>query len=418
MRPLKILIVSQYYPPEFAIIPSELAEILAARGHSVRVLTGFPNYPQGRLYAGFKQSWRHIEFQGDVAVRRVPMFIDHSQNGLARVGNYLSFAFGTVMATRFARGADVVYVYATQMTAAAAPQLWRSFLGIPYVLHVQDLWPESVTGSSIVRSGLIENLVNRLLGPWLSSVYRLSAAVIAIAPTMHGMLADRGVPEKKLHTVLNWAADSADVVRGPIETEYADGLCVVYAGNIGELQDLDTALEAARLVQDLEGFRLIVVGTGVAEERLRKSASDARIRNVEFRGRIDPADMDAVYEESDFQLVTLRDLPIFRGTIPSKLQGSLAKGVPIITNVAGDVTRIVSEEGVGLTVPPENPHALAEAFREAHSMSVEVRRDLGRRGRELYLRSMSARAGVDAIEAVLKAATIEEDKRGNRCNEE
>ncbi|WP_166789632.1 glycosyltransferase family 4 protein [Cryobacterium fucosi] len=409
---MKILIVSQYYPPEFALIPSELAEQLSTRGHSVRVLTGFPNYPQGKLYAGFKQSWRHTEMQGEVLVRRVPMFIDHSQNGFARFANYLSFAFGAAMATSFARGTDVVYVYATQMTAAAAPQLWRRILGIPYVLHVQDLWPESITGSSIVRSGKVKKLVDRLLGPWLSSVYRCSAGVIAIAPTMRSILAERGVPDEKLHTVFNWAVDSAEVVRGSQEATCAGGLCVIYAGNVGDLQDLETALEAARMVQDLQGFRLVIVGTGVAEKRLRRIAAESDIGNVEFRGRVDPVNMSAIYEESDFQLVTLKDMPIFRGTIPSKLQGSLSKGVPIITNVAGDTTTIVGEEGVGFTAPPEDALALAQVFRNAHSLPDEARKELSRRSRELYLRSMSARAGVDAIEGVLQVATHGENNRG------
>ena len=410
---MKILIVSQYYPPELALIPSVLAERLADLGHSVKVLTGFPNYPEGKLYAGYKQSWRHQETHGRITIKRVPMFIDHSQNPLARIASYVSFAIGTILASSFARGTDVVYVYATQMTAAAAPHIWRRTYGIPYVLHVQDLWPESIIDSSLVRSGLTKKLIVGLLTPWLSAVYRRSSAVIAIAPTMRRMLLQRQVPNEKLHTVLNWADDVPTVTvpgRTPKETR---GVRIVYAGNLGDMQDLETVLEAARLVQDLADFRIVFVGTGVAEKRLKQIARDNGLENVEFYGRVEPNHMDSIYAESDFQLVTLKDIPIFRGTIPSKLQGSLAHGVPVITTVAGDVTAIVHEEGVGLTAPPENATALAAVFREAHSMPNNVRERLGKRGRDLYLRSMSAHAGVVAIEAILIAAVNESNDRGS-----
>ncbi|TFC70740.1 glycosyltransferase WbuB [Cryobacterium sp. TMS1-20-1] len=404
---MKILIVTQYYPPEFAVIQSTLAQQLSERGHEVRVLTGFPSYPHGKLYAGFKQSWHHTESHGRVLIRRVPLIINHSQNSLARIANYLSFALSTLLASGFARNVDVVYVYATQMTAAIAPHFWRRTLRIPFVLHVQDLWPESITDSSLIKSSVLGRVMSAILAPFLSAVYKQSSAVIPIAPTMRDLLADRGVDEKKLHTVYNWAEDSDDLTTATRVIRPTGGVCVTYAGNLGDLQDLETVLEAARLVLDLVGFRLVLVGTGVAERSLRQQAAEKSLTNVEFRGRVPPKEMNLIYAESDFQLVTLKDIPIFRGTIPSKFQGSLARGVAIIATVAGDVTAIVQDEGVGLTAPPENPVALADAFRAAYFMPDKARAELGRRGRALYLRSMSAQAGVDAIETILTEAASE-----------
>ena len=290
------------------------------------------------------------------------------------------------------------------MTAAVAPHFWRITRRTPYVLHVQDLWPESITDSSLIKSSVVGRVVSGILSPWLSAVYKHSSAVIAIAPTMRNMLASREVDENRLHTVFNWAEDSDDPTTPTSLIRPAGGMCVTYAGNLGDLQDLETVLEAARLVLDLVGFRIILVGTGVAEIGLRQQAAEKSLTNVEFRGRVAPTEMHLIYAESDFQLVTLKDIPIFRGTIPSKLQGSLAKGVPIITTVAGDVTVMVEDEGVGLTAPPENPVALAKAFRAAYLMSADDRTELGRRARALYLRSMSAQAGVDAIETILAEA--------------
>jgi colanic acid biosynthesis glycosyl transferase WcaI len=401
---LKILIVTQYYPPEYAIVPSTLAEKLVERGHDVRVLTSFPNYPHGRLFDGYRQSWRSRELDSGVDILRVPMFINHSQSAMARILNYLSFGVSTCLASSFSRGAEVVYVYASQMTAASAPYVWNRTRGIPYILHVQDLWPESITDSSIIQGSKAKKVIRAVLTPFLTAAYRRAAAVITIAPTMRRILAERGVAEDRLHTVFNWADESQTGPSAQTEVGRGRRLQIVYAGNLGDMQDLDTVVKAAALVRDLANLRIVFVGTGVAEQRLRRLAAELSLENIEFRGRISPEKMVEVYAESDFQLVTLKDIAIFRGTIPSKLQGSLARGVPIITNVAGDVSSIVSQERVGLAAPPEDEVALAALFREACSMSGEKRRALGENSHNLYQRSMSATAGVDAIEALLSAA--------------
>lgn len=398
---MRIAVVSQYFTPEPAKIPVGVAQGLASRGHSVRVVTGYPNYPTGRLYEGFRRRLVHYERHGSVLVRRVPMVIGHSANPVGRFANYASFALGSLMTRRFVQDADVVYVYATQMTAALAPQYWRRSIGIPYVLHVQDLWPESVAHSSLIP-GFAQGLVIRGMSRWLELAYRRASAVIAIAPTMARRLAERGADPKHVETVLNWA-DEAFVQPRQQNLAHRAGLVVVYAGSLGDVQNLETAIDAARLVADeLSEFRLVIVGGGIAESRLKKAA--AGLNNVEFRGRVSIEEMDGVYAESDFQLIILRDLPFLRGTIPSKLQGSLAAGVPVISAVAGDLGALVDAEGVGLTAEPDNPESLAEAFRRAYAMPLRSRLEMGERARRTYVETMSFEKGIDRIEQVLKRA--------------
>ena len=133
---MNILIVSQYYPPEGVTIPAEIAQGLADKGHKVRVLTGFPNYPSGNIFPGYKQKWRSKGTDGQVEILRVPLVTDHSASALRRMTNYLSFAFTSSTAKKYANDADVIYVYATQMTPALGPWLWKKLGGAPYVLHV------------------------------------------------------------------------------------------------------------------------------------------------------------------------------------------------------------------------------------------------------------------------------------------
>ena len=402
---MKILVVSQYFPPENTPIPAAVAHGLNAAGHQVRVLTGFPNYPTGRLISGYRQAWRTHEHVHGVDVLRVPLWVDHSQSATRRALNYGSFALSAATASDFAMGADVIYVYATQMTPALGPWLWRIAGGAPYVLHVQDLWPDSITGSSMVGNGRATKLVETLLTPWLSSVYRRSAAVIGIAPSMVDMLAERGVPRSRLRLVYNWADENsaAWAEDSPSPVSSVVGTSILYAGNVGDMQALEVAVQAAHRARDA-GVRLMVVGDGTALGRVQALADSLGASNVAFHGRVPQAEMGAYYALADYALVTLKDLPVFRGTIPSKLQSSLANGIPVVAAVQGDVRRIVEEAGLGHTADSDSVSSLERAFRKAASDSAETRRLMGQRARSTYTERFSRSAAIAAIEGVLMQA--------------
>lgn len=405
---MKIAIVSQYYHPEPVAIPTTLAEELARRGHQVTVVTGFPNYPDGRVYSGYRLRSRQVETVRGVRVLRVPLFPDHSGRALLRMANYATFAASSTVAMAALRSADAVYVYATQMTAALGPQLWRTLGRAPYVLHVQDLWPESITGSSLV-SGRVAQTIDAVLEPWLRSAYRRASHVIAIAPTMAASLESRGVDRAKLTTLLNWADESPIQSRdAPIQIRGSgERLEIVYAGNLGDLQGLETAIRAMALLERPNHAHLHLFGSGVAEPQLRELAASLAIRNVTFHGRVPPSALAAVARQSDFQLVSLRDLPIMLGTIPSKLQASLRDGVPVIASVGGDVKRLVEAFGFGLAVSPEDPGALAKAIQAAISLDGASREAMARRARHTYKTTMSLEHGVDVIERLLETAAQE-----------
>ena len=398
---MKILIISQYFPPENAAIPATLARSLTKRGHQVRVLTGYPNYPEGELFDGYRQRWRTRESDGSVDVLRVPLWIDHSQSAVRRTLNYTSFGLSATTAYDFARDADVIYVYATQMTPALAPWLWRVIGGAPYVLHVQDLWPDSITGSSLVK-GRAAHIVNTALTPWLVSVYRRAAAVIGIAPTMVRTLVERGVDPSRAHLVYNWADEQP--LAGNADGPCRSGASILYAGNVGDMQDLETAVLAAHQARDA-GVTLTIVGDGVALPRVRALAEELGVTNVTFQGRVPPKQMGAHYRAADYALVTLKDLPAFRGTIPSKLQGALSYGKPVVTTVQGDVRALVEDLGVGFTADAEDADALASAFRRAAALGGTARADMATMARRAYAERFSLDAGVAAVEEILQAAS-------------
>lgn len=405
---MRVVIITQYFPPDPpAWIPGGLARELVARGHEVRVLTTFPHYETGRVADGFKQKLHHVERSGGLTVRRVPLFASHSTNAVARIVNYVSVAISMRLARNFVKGADVAYVYATPMTVADPARAWVRSLKIPFVLHVQDLWPESVTGSGFLPSWA-ERIVRTPLDWWLSRVYRAAAATVAIAPSMREMLIARGAPAERATTIFNWSDDADDAEIGTEVVAASDAnLSLVYAGNLGRMQSLETIMQALAKVQDLPNVTFRIAGSGVLEAELRGMADALGLRGVEFVGRVSPAEVAELYARSDFQFVTLKDLAIFDGTIPSKFQAGIANGLPAISTVRGDLRGLIEDNELGFTADAEDADSLADAIRKAYETSSEERAAYRVRSRRYYEMAMSKQAAVDDIESLLRNAALE-----------
>jgi glycosyltransferase involved in cell wall biosynthesis len=406
---MKIGIVSQWFPPEPAYLPGDLADGLAERGHEVRVLTGFPNYPEGRIYPGYRQGWSERSQQGRVSLRRVPLYANHSQSSVKRIGNFLSFAAtSSVASLRYLSDVDAIYVYLTPATAAAAPALLRKLRGIPMVVHVQDLWPESVTSSSLGPQGAVGRLADRVLHKAMRRIYAMSTVAV-IAPTMRDIVVERGADANTTRVVMNWADETLfrplpATATARREIGYRDRCTIMYAGAMGPFQNVETSVRAAAAVSSADNLDLVLIGSGIAQESAQKLAATMQAPNIRFLGRRPAADMAALYGAADYQLVTLRDMPIFRGTIPSKLQAAFACGSPVVVSVPGDCSALVENNGVGLTCPPDDWHALADRFAQAAKTPPDERTEMARRARALYQAQMSRSAGIEQLEDMLTNA--------------
>jgi colanic acid biosynthesis glycosyl transferase WcaI len=409
---VKIGIVSQWYRPEPVTIPGDVADGLVSRGHDVRVLTGFPNYPDGKTYPGFRQRWGERSKEQGVTLRRVPLYASHDASSIKRAANYLSFAAtSSLAAMRFLKGVDVVYVYLTPATVYAAPGLLRQLRGIPTVIHVQDVWPESVTASSMAPKGFAGRLVDRTLHAMMRRIYRSAAGVAVIAPSMHELLVQRGAAPAKVRTILNWADESlfrpvgvTDQARQDIG--HRDRCTIMYAGAMGPFQNIEASVRAAAAVAETGNVDLVLAGSGIAEQAARDLADELGAANIRFLGRKPAIEMAALYGAADFQLVSLRDLPIFRGTIPSKLQAALSCGSPVIVSVPGDCAALVENNGVGLACAPDDWRSLAETFLRASKLPADERAQMAVRARQVYQAQMSRQAGVDQLESMLINAAV------------
>lgn len=394
----QVVVLSQFYRPEPFKYPRDIAMALADNNYEVRVVTGYPSRPGGKLYPGYRQRFRFSEMIDGIHVHRVPIVINHSRKALERIANFLSFSFNALMLTSTVKNADAVYVYATPATAAIPAQVWGKILGIPYVLHVQDLWPESVTGSEMMGKGTTSRLAEAALTPWLKRLYGKAGALVAISPGMGDLLVERGSNAETTSVVYNWAEEES-ITAKTSNLFSNNNLRLLYAGNLGPMQDLETVIEVARRYDDRADFSLDIAGGGILEEAIQAAADE--LSRTNFLGLIPRAEISRVYFKSDFQLVTLKDIPIFRTTVPSKLQASLASGVPVITTVKGDVAELIQRYDAGLVAEPENADSLAAAFEEALNMSTDERARMGNNARRLYEEEMSRSAGTAAIVSIM-----------------
>lgn len=403
---MKILILTQWYPPEPGLLVQELAQTLMAHGHQVTVLTGFPNYPSGQLYPGYRLQPLQRETIAGVPVVRVPLYPEHSHSGIKRALNYLSFAasaatLGWVSVSKL----DVMFVYHPPLTigipAYILSRLWR----IPFIYQIQDMWPETLSATGMLKNAAALKTV----GSFAKWVYEKATAICVISPGFRDNLIEKGVPADKIHVISNWVDPEAYYVADPdpelaIELGMSNRFNVMFAGNIGVAQGLEVVLEAAKLLRDLKDVQFVLVGDGVALPGLKQTAIDQGLNNVLFLGRYPQDRVPTLYALADVLLVHLKDDPLFRITIPHKTLTYLASGKPILAAVAGDTAKIVTETGAGMDCSPGDSQALAEAVRKFYHLDREELRRMGMNGRRAAQKLYSREHLVGKIETVLQQA--------------
>lgn len=407
---MRIGFVTQWYDPELdsSTYAGVIARALAEAGHEVHVVTGFPNYPTGQLEPGYPlRPYRHEVLRG-VHVHRAPLFPSHDRSVARRAANYLSFA-GAASATALAvlRRTDVNLVYSSPATAAFPAMAVRALAGVPYVLLVQDLWPHSVVDSGFLLPDRRDR-IERALNTFCDRAYRSAAEIAVISPSMGRAIQARGLPADRVHWVPNWADES--VFRPlPKNAQLAAALGitrplnVMYAGNLGEFQNVRVLLDAATQLRERRDIGVVVAGRGVLEEELRRIVDRRGLDNVVFVGSVGPDRIGQVLALGDLQVVSLADLPLFRMTLPSKLQATMAAGRPILAALPGDGAEIVRAANCGVVVDPQDPDAWAAAIWRCLDDPAWVDA-AGRRARDFYERTFAQAVGVARLVDRLEAA--------------
>ncbi len=384
----------------------ELAQSLQNLGHQVTVLTGFPNYPSGQLYPGYQLRLRQREVLAGVPIIRAPLYPEHSRSGLRRALNYFSFALSsTGIGLWSVPRPDIMFVYHPPLTvglpAYILSRLWR----VPFVYQIQDMWPETLSATGMFSQPQLLGWIGRF-ARW---VYSKAHSIVVISPGFRRNLTEKGVSPDKIHVVSNWVDPEA---YQPVEADpqlaqelgLDNHFNVMFAGNMGEAQGLETVIEAARLLQHDLQVQFVLVGDGVALPRLQQLAAQSGLQNIRFLGRYPASEMPRLYALADALLVHLKDDPLFRITIPHKTLTYLAVGKPILAAVAGDVANLVNTIGAGITCPPEDPPALVAAVRTLQGLSAGEREAMGAKGAHAAKIDFSRSVLTAQIAAILQQA--------------
>jgi len=401
---MRIVYLTQWFEPESHVIKGvKFARALQAAGHTVTVVTGFPNYPSGRLYPGYRLKPIQRERIDGVDVVRLPLYPSHDASSFRRSLNYLSFFLSALIYLLVRRERfDLAYVYHPPITVGLAAALAGMVRRLPLVLDVQDLWPDSLAATGMAGGRRVAWWVGRLC----ALVYWRSNAIVAQSEGIHAALIARGVPSEKLITIRNWA-DSEPGQAGPAPALVPQRFVVVYGGNLGLAQGLGTVIEAAVRLRDHRPDVLIrLYGDGVEASALKAQAVALDLRNLEFHPRIGKDEINAVFARADALLVHLADHPLFDITLPSKVQAYLAMGRPIAAGLSGEAARLLVESEAALVAPPGDPARLANAIAALADTPAEDLRRMGLKGQAYYQRNLAFQQAMDRTLRLLEGTHL------------
>jgi len=383
---MKVLVLSQYFWPESFRI-NDVVESLRWVGCHITVLTGQPNYPQGKVFEGYHSSCfgsqQHIS---GYDIYRVPLIPRGRGSAVGLITNYLCFVLSASLLGPWLlrkQHFDVIFVYAPSPIIQAIPAVWIALLKrAKLVTWVQDLWPQSLEATGFVRNRQVLNMV-AVLVRWIyrccdlllvqSQSFILPVKVMAgKTPVLHhpnpgelafGQTKPLGVPAMKL---------------GP-------GFNVLFAVNFGTVQALGTVLDAADLLSPNTDVRIVLVGSGSQSEWLRQEVIRRKLDNVLLVGRFPSEAMPGILGQASALLISLVRSQIMNQTVPSKVQAYLAAGKPIIASLDGECARLVEEAGAGVSCPAEDAEALAKVVLRLRAMPANELQRMGEAG-QLYFK--------------------------------
>lgn len=408
---MHILFVTDNFPPEVNAPASRTFEHCrewVRQGHRVTVITGAPNFPKGRVFAGYRNRlWAKEQMDG-IDVVRVWTYITANEGFLRRTLDYLSFMVAAIIGSLFIGRVDIVVGTSPQLFTPCAAFAISVMRLKPYVFELRDLWPASIRAVGAMRNSWVLDWLERLE----LFLYRRAAHIVSVTESFREDLVSRGIPATKISVTMN-GADLDRFTPRPRDLALAaqlglEGKLVVgYVGTHGMAHALSTLLGAAEKLQAQPAASNIVfvfLGDGAEKAALKLRANERGLRNVLFLDSVSRDDVVRFWSLVDISVIHLKRDPLFETVIPSKLFECMALGIPVLHGVAGESAAIVRSENVGLVFEPENEVALATAIMQLAddpARRAELSRNaIGAAGR--FDRSGLARQMLDTLLRVAK----------------
>jgi colanic acid biosynthesis glycosyl transferase WcaI len=405
---VRVLVLSQYYDPEPIPKPSEVTDDLQRRGHETFAIAELPNYPTGTLYPGY----RLVPFvrerrAGGSRVLRVFTIPYHGHSAIGRIMNYCAFVLSAALGAFLMPRPDVIYVWHPPLTVGLAAWIIGILRRAPFVLDVQDIWPDEVLMTGMLREGRAASALRRLE----RFVYRRASHIIVMTEGAQRNLAQKGVPESKMTVLPHWVygemPDPSDASRKAAreDLEAGDAFIVTFAGNLGYLQGVDTVVRAAATLRSRTDVAFRIIGDGALRGELERLAADLKLSNIRFLGAMPANVLPAYLSASDALLVHLRSGDLSELVLPAKTLSYLAVGRPVIAAATGATEELVRACAAGLTLAPGDPIALAATIERLMELPPAERVAMGQRGRECVESRFSRSRIMDDLEKVLERAS-------------
>jgi colanic acid biosynthesis glycosyl transferase WcaI len=403
---LRILVVSQYFWPENFRI-NDLVQEWMRRGHAVTVLTGKPNYPSGCVFPEFQRTPENYGTYHGAHIVRVPMFA-RAQGAMRLMLNYLSFVAGAcAMGPWRLRGKafDAVFVFEPSPITVGLPAILMGRLKrAPVVFWVLDLWPETLSAIGVVRSPIMLRWVGRLV----AFIYNRCTLVLGQSRGSEASIAKYCRDPRKIRYFPSWSEGvfaQSDAAPAPEVALRPDVFNVLFAGNIGEAQDLPAVLEAATLLKDNPGVRWLIVGDGRKSAWLQDEVQRRGLQQqVVLLGRYPVERMPSFYAHADALLVSLKKDPVFGLTIPGKVQSYLMAGIPLLGMLDGEGAEVIRSAQAGLVCSAGDSGGLAAAVQEIAGMGRGDRAAMGANGRQFAQHEFDRTMLMDRLEHLLAEA--------------
>ena len=390
-RPLRILFLSHYFPPEGNAPASRVHEMCkrwVREGHQVTVITCAPNNPTGVIYQGYRNKPIQTETIDGIRVVRVWTFIAANKGRIRRSLNFFSYFVTATFAGLIQKRPDVLIATSPQFFCGWAGTLVSTLRRLPFLLEIRDIWPESIAAVGALKQRFLMHvleLLERLM-------YRSATHMVTVGSGYQRQLVLRGVDAVKISVVTNGV--DQELFRGNVDGDEVrerhrvngDFVCS-YVGTLGMACELSLVVRAAKLLKDKgrHDIKFMLVGDGAVRQTLEQQVRDVGVDNVIFTGRVDKKEVPAYLAAADACLVHLRKQELFKSVLPSKMFEAAGMGKPIILGVEGCAAEFVNSAACGICIEPESEVDLAAAI-ERLADERRLGQEMGRSGRGYVLR--------------------------------
>jgi glycosyltransferase involved in cell wall biosynthesis len=406
---MQILFLTDNFPPETnapATRTFEHARRWVRAGAKVTVVTTQPNFPAGNIFPGYRNRLFQREWIDGVETIRVWTYITANEGFARRTLDYMSFMVTGFLAGLFLPRPNVIVSTSPQFFTACAAYVLSLFKRRPFVFELRDLWPDSIIAVGAMRESAAIRALKRLE----YFLYRKAARIVSVTNSFKSVLSGNGVPADKIAVIRN-GADLKGFTPGPkpddlVEKHGLHGKFVAaYIGTIGMAHGLGTILEAAERMKANRSIAFVLVGDGAERVRLQQEAQRRDLGNVIFAGSVGKDEIVRYWRLADAALVLLRDRPVFRHVLPSKIFEAMATERPIILGVLGESAALLESAGAGVVIQPESAEQLEQALLLL-AADPEGCREFGRKGRRFveaeFDRDKLAAAMLEELRSVAK----------------